>query len=193
MSNPNSAFGLPASRSLGRSNLQTNLYAHDSGDSVALFRNDPVITAALGGTTGAAGIPDGTPICTASGTVTTGSLRGAVASVSPTLTNLSLNYCPASTEMAIYVWDDPNQCFYIQSNGTVLVDDIGDTMGITSGTGSTVTGVSAYVATESTGHADASDCLRVIRLAPIVNNVLGAYSILEVKINVHELAQITTP
>lgn len=193
MSNPNAAFGLRATATLGRANTTINEYAHPSGDGTALFIGDPVVTTAEGGTSASSSqVPDGTPYVIASGTVTNTAIRGAVALVRPTLTNLTLQYGAASTEYGLYVHDDPNQLFTVMSNGTVLIDDISDTMGLTSGSGSTTTGLSAYVATESTGHSDNAYVLRIIRMAPIVNNILGANSVLQTKINLHELTTTTT-
>ncbi len=191
MSNPNAPFGLRPSRSLGRSNCQVNEYAHDSGDNVALFIGDPVVTTGTS-TTGLmpqVSLPDGTPIVAASGTITTTAIRGAVTGVHPNYSNLALQYCPASVNLGILVCDDPLQLFDIQSNGTVVIGDISGNIGITAGSGSTVTGVSAYVATESS--LGSTNVLRIIRLAPQVNNNLGSVGVLEVKINAHELISTT--
>ena len=89
MANPNAAFGLRPSRSLGRNNAQVNEYEHDSGDGTALFIGDPVVTTG-DSTSGVANITDGTPQVIASGTITTTAIRGAVASVRPTFTTLTL-------------------------------------------------------------------------------------------------------
>lgn len=192
MANPNAPFGLVAVRGMGQINVATVQCAHQSSDGTALYIGDPVTNATLGSTSAVAGIPDGTPIVTASGTTTTTAIYGVVASVQPTLSNLTLQYCPASVNLAVNVYGDPAQTFWVQSNGTVQVDDIGDTMGLTSGSGSTTTGLSAYVATESTGHADNAYVIRVLRLAPIQGNLLGANSIVECKINLHENVVTTT-
>lgn len=186
MANPNAPFGLRPSRSLGRSNTQINEYAHDSGDSVALFIGDSVKTTGTA-TTGVAGIQDGTPIVAATGTITTTAIRGAVAGVRPNFTNLTLQYCPASVNLGILVHDDPNQLFDIMSDGTMVVADISADAGITTGTGSTVTGLSAYVLGESSV-AGGTYVLHIVRLAPVVNNLLGVNAILECRVNLHELA-----
>jgi hypothetical protein len=184
MANLNAPFGLRPSRSLGRSNVQCNSYAHDSGDSVALFRGDPVVTTGTS-TSAVNGIADGTPIVAASGTITTTAIRGAIVDVRPTLTNLSLNYCPASVNLEVFVADDPYQLFDIMSNGTAAVGDVSGNIGITAGSGSTVTGMSAYVATESS--LGSTNVLRIIRIAPVVNNAVGANAVFECSVNAHEL------
>lgn len=189
MANPNAAFGLRPSRSLGRANAQVNEYAHASGDNVALFIGDPVVTTgtSTSGLFNSFSLVDGTPIVAASGTITTTAIRGAVAAVHPNYSNLALQYCPASVNLGILVHDDPNQLFDIQSDGTVVVTDISADVGIIIGTGSTVTGNSLYQAHES-DVAGGTYVLHIIRMAPQVNNLLGANAVLECRVNLHELA-----
>lgn len=188
MANLNAPFGMRPSRSLGRSNVQVNEYVHDSGDSAALFIGDPVVTTGTS-TTAIQGVPDGTPIVAASGTITTTAIRGAVTGVRPNLTNLTLQYCPASTELALLVADDPYQLFEIMSDGTVVVGDVSGNIAITSGSGSTVTGLSAYVAHEAS--LGSTNVLRIVRVLPVASNALGANAILECLINEHELKGTT--
>lgn len=184
MANPIAPFGLRPARSLGRANTQVNEYAHDSGDSAALFIGDSVVTTGTA-TSGVAGINDGTPIIAASGTITTTAIRGAVTGVRPTLSNLSLQYCPASVNLAILVADDPYQLFDIMDDGTAAVVDVSGNIAITAAAGSTYTGISAYVAHEAS--LGSTNVLRIIRIAPVVNNIVGANSVLEVMVNAHEL------
>jgi len=191
MANPNAPFGLRPTRSLGAANTQVNEYAHDSGDSVALFIGDAVVTTGTS-TTGlmqSLSIVDGTPIVAASGTITTTAIRGAVTGVHPTYSNLTLQYCPGDVNLSILVCDDPFQEFQIMTSGTTAITDISGNIGITAAAGSTVTGLSAYVATQ--GSLGSTNVLRILRLAPAVNNLLGASSVLEVKINAHELISTT--
>ncbi len=189
MANPNAAFGLRPTRSLGRSNLQVNEYAHDSGDGVAMFIGDTVKLTGTA-TTGVAGIADGTPIIAVTGTITTTLFRGAVAGVRPNFTNLTLQYCPVSVNLAILVHDDPLQLFAVQSDGTSAIADIGVNMSVLTGTGSTVTGLSGYQATE-TSPTTSVNSLRVMRLLPAVGNLLGTNGIYEVKIDAHDLLSQT--
>lgn len=184
MANTNNPFGLRPSRSIGRSNVQINEYAHASGDSAALFIGDPVVTSGES-TSAITGLNDGTPYVQASGTITTTAIRGAVVGVRPTLTNLTLQYCPASVALGILIADDPGQLFEIQDDGTAAEGDVSGNIAITSGSGSTVTGISAYVAHEAS--LGSTNVLRIIRLAPIVNNALGANAVLECLVNLHEL------
>lgn len=189
MANPNAPFGLRPSRSLGRSNLQVNEYVHAASDSNALYIGDAVVTNHTS-TSGNAPYIDGTPICTLvsdnSGAGTTADLRGAVVGVRPTLTNLTLQYAAASTLLGILVCDDPFQLFDVQSDGTVASSTIGASAKYVNGTGSTVTGLSGGQLHQSTA-GQSHYTLHVIRLAPITNNILGANSVVEVKINNHEL------
>lgn len=184
MTNPNAPFGLRPVRNQQAMNLQINEYEHDSGDGTALFIGDPVVTTGTS-SSGVAGIPDGTPQVIASGTITTTAIRGVVNTVRPTLTNLSLQYGPASTSYGVLVHDDPNCVFDIMSNGTVVVGDVSGNIGITAGSGNVYTGVSAYVATENA--LGSTNVLRILRMAPVVGNSLGANAVLEVLINAHEL------
>ncbi len=185
MANPTAPFGLRPVRSLtGKVAAQVNEYAHAAGDSTALFIGDPVVTAGTG-TSGIAGIQDGTPTVIASGTITTTAIRGSVVGVRPTLSNLTLQYGLASTDYALLVCDDPFALFTIMVTGTEAVADISGNIGITAAAGSTTTGQSAYAATESA--LGSTNVLRIIRLAPVVNNVIGASAVIEVMINAHEL------
>lgn len=196
MANASAPFGLRPAKSLGGVNTQINEYAHPSTDGTALFIGDPVTTIALGGSSASSSlVPDGTPYVIASGTITTTRIRGAVASVRPTLTNLTLQYCAASTELGILVYDDPFQLFdvMVDAAATLVIDDISDTMGITAVAGSTVTGLSKYTATQSTGHADNAYVLQVIRMTPTINNLLGLNSIIRVRVALHELNTISAP
>ncbi len=54
------------------------------------------------------------------------------------------------------------------------------------GTGSTVTGLSAYQAHEATTNTTV-EVLRIIRILPVVGNNIGANGVFEVQINNHEL------
>jgi hypothetical protein len=188
MANPNAAFGLRPTRSLGSANTQVNEYEHDSGDGTALYIGDAVVTTG-DSTSGVTGIPDGTPQVIASGTVTTGYIRGAVVGVRPTLTNLTLQYGAASTSYGVLVCDDPWQLFDIMSDGTVVHGDISGNIALTAAAGNTYTGLSGYVAHEAT--LASTEVLRIVRLAPVVNNNLGANGVFEVKINNHELNYTT--
>lgn len=188
MANLNAAFGLRRSRNLTRANVSVNEYAHDSGDSTALFIGDPVVTTGTS-TSAVAGIPDGTPIVQASGTITTTAIRGMVEGVRPTLTNLTLQYCPASVNLGILVCDDPFVEVEVQSDGTVVVGDVSGNIAITAGSGSTVTGLSAYVAHEAS--LGSTNVLRIIRVLPVAGNALGANAVLECMINAHELKSTT--
>ncbi len=185
MANVNAPFGLRRSRNLTAANYSVNEYLHDSGDSAALFIGDPVVTTGTSSAASVTSVPPGTPIVAASGTITTTAIRGMVEGVRPTLTNLSLQYCPASVNLGILVCDDPYVLVEVQSNGTVVVGDVSGNIGLTAGSGSTVTGLSAYVATQSA--LGSTNVLRIIRVLPVASNALGATAILECAINAHEL------
>jgi hypothetical protein len=185
MANPNAAFGLRRATSYTSAKVADRAYAHPSSDGTALFIGDPVVTNGDSTSSSSSGVVDGTPYVTASGTITTTAIRGFVTGVRPKLTDLTLQYCPASTEMGVMVCDDPNVLVEIMDDGTAAHGDVSGNIAITSGSGSTVTGLSAYVAHEAA--LGSTNVLRIVRMAPIVNNVMGANAILQCIINQHEL------
>ena len=191
MSNSNAPFGLRRVRGITGSQTAVNEYAHDSGDGTALFIGDPVKNTGTSTAATVANTPAGTPLVIATGTITTTAIRGIVEGIRPTYTNLTLNYGPASTSYPLLVCDDPSAVYHVQSNGTMVAGDIGCTAGVTSGSGSTTTGLSAYVLTES-DVGQSSHLLHIIRLAPVQGNALGSYAILEVRINLSEMGATAT-
>lgn len=191
MANPNAPFGLRPVRNLTAPNAQQNEYAHSSGDSNALYIGDAVVTNHTS-TSGVVGINDGTPYATLvsdnSGAGTTADLRGAVVGVHYNAANLTLQYCPASVALGLYICDDPFQTYWVQTDGTGTTGTVGATAKYINN----VAGASVYTG-NSGGELHQSTVgqthytLHVIRLAPIIGNVIGANSVYEVKINNHEL------
>jgi hypothetical protein len=191
MTNPIAPFGLRTVRTLGAADTQVNEYAHNSSDSNGLYIGDAVVTNHTS-TSGVAGINDGTPYCTLvsdnSGAGTTADLRGAVQGVRPTLTNLTLQYCPASVALGILVSDSPWQIYQVMSDGTLTTGSIGATAKYINNVAgaSTYSGISGGELHQSTV-GQSHYTLHIIRMAPIVGNAMGANAIVEVKINQHEL------
>lgn len=184
MANANAAFGLRRARSVAHSNSAANEYAHPSSDGTALFIGDSVVTNGTS-TSGLSGISDGTPTVIASGSTTTTAIRGFVEGVRPTLTNLTLQYGAASTAYALWVCDDPYVTVDVQCSGTNAIGDVSGNIGIVAAAGSTVTGLSGYQADES--NLGSTNVLRIIRVAPVTGNAVGANAVLECTINAHEL------
>ena len=146
----------------------------------AIFRGDLL---KLGGSSDANGIPTvevaavGTPIL------------GAVVSIIPNRDNLSQKYIPATTGGYVLVADDPYIIFEAQeddADGTTLAQaDIGLNCDFVAGSGSTLTGVSAYEIDRSTKGAGSDIGLKLLRLSQRQGNAFGAYSKYEVLINEH--------
>lgn len=194
MANPNNAFGgVPVSH-LGQVGSNTRMYAHPASDSTALYRGDAVKSSGGGIATGAGAaipLPDGVQYVIASGSVTTGLIRGFITSFQPTYSNVYIGYCPASTLLGVNVADDPYTIFDIQANATaVTAAMIGQNIQMLAVAGSTTTNQSSYWA-DAANVATSANVLRILELAPTPGNLLGAYAILRVKINNHELLSTT--
>lgn len=114
-------------------------------------------------------------------------ITGFVVGFNP-VTAQSLVYKPASTEAIVYVCDDPNVVFHIRDDGggTPSADWVGWNANLISGSGSTVTGRSAWALDGGTSDgpdADASNQLLILALAAIQNNEIGDYAVWEVLLN----------
>ena len=90
-------------------------------------------------------------------------------------------------DVTAYVYDDPNIVWAIQSSGSADFNDIGSLADIVAGTGSTVTGQSAFEINSSTGQASAN--LRILGLYNEPKNAYGTNGVLEAVIHEHELNQ----
>lgn len=176
MANPNAPFGFrPARRLTGSHTGQVNEYQIPSSDANAYYINDVVNLVTSSDAT------DGTPLVQLISETSTP--VGSIASFKPVLTNLTLQYHLASTKQKCLVYDDPNQLFEAQSDGTLAQADVGDYMAIGTGTaGSTVTGLSGMQLDEDTVTSSASSSLAciIMRLLPLVNNAFGANGVAEV-------------
>jgi hypothetical protein len=85
------------------------------------------------------------------------------------------------------VYDDPNIVWAIQSSGSADFNDIGSLADLVAGTGSTVTGQSAFEINGTTGQASAN--LRILGLYEEPKNAYGTNGVLEAVIHEHELNQ----
>lgn len=117
-------------------------------------------------------------------------IAGVVVGVMP-VTGDSLVYRANSTERVLLVCDDPAVIFEIQADGTVTAEMVGLNAVLIEGTGSTVTGRSAVKldTTSDVPAADASNQLYILGLSKKQGNEIGAYSILDVLINAHQMTQ----
>ena len=122
-------------------------------------------------------------------------ITGVVTGIMPT-TRDSTIYRAASTEAVLLVCDDPSVIFQIQDDaGAALsTDTVGLNANLTAGTGSTVTGLSAFELAASAPGADASNQLFIDRLANLEeeNTASGGNAVWEVWINLHRFADTGT-
>ena len=108
---------------------------------------------------------------------------GVCVGIEPIRTDLTKQYMPATTEGYVYVCTDPFVIYQVQDNGegTPASTWIGANACYAAGTGSTVTGKSAYeLAAGTTPAADGSYPLIILRLANLENNELADFAIWEV-------------
>jgi len=151
MANVDAAFGLSPSRYLNGApyNGQANAYVVPATDGTALFIGDPVIFA---GSSNAAAIGDfgagtlATVTQATGGTASTEAVLGVVVGFDPILGagsdgRDSSIHRVASTQRVVWVADDPQIVFEVQSDGTTVVADIGLNCQYIIGTGSALSPV----------------------------------------------------
>ncbi len=186
MANVNAPFGLRPSRYIDGTpwNGATQRCYCSSSYATALYIGDPVLwTPTLAEKDATAKYPT---INVSAGT--TGIIvRGVIVSFEPNPANLTQQYRPASQERwANVVMATPDLIFQIRDDGDAAPTSVfpGQNAVIAAGTGSTITGLSAYVLDGSTTPTTTqAHTLHIIGLADIENNELGDYAIWDVIIN----------
>ena len=171
MANANTPQGLrPVRYASGAPyNGAANSYFVPAADSTALFIGDPVIVA---GSADANGVPTATRATAAGGALWTGVVVGIINT--PTVTT---TYRPASTACYILVADDPNLLFEVQEDavgGALAAADVGLNADLIAGTGSTVTGKSAFQLDTSTKAVTATLQMRIEGFVQRADNEIGA-------------------
>lgn len=195
MANTNAPFGLRPVRRFDGSPWtgQARHYYIPSGDSNNYFIGDPVDivgdsndaeVVVVGGT-----FPPSTLSEIGLATLADGNkCIGAIVGFAPTNRDSPI-YGAASTERVALVADDPDLIFEIQDDGATALtaDSVGLNAIMQSGSGSTVTGRSAYVLdTNGTApSADASNMLIIHALSKRQGNSLAVNAVWEVLINMH--------
>ena len=174
--NTNAPKGLTLVDSMVGGKPRINMYFVPSTDGTAIFIGDPVT---LGGTAGAAGTVvngidvEGMPTVKQNTTVSTP--VGVAVAFLPKQSDLSVKHREASTARIVLVSDDPEAIYEIQEDSLVSVlaaADIGEGVDIIIGTGSATTGLSQAMI-DSSSHATTGKTLRILRLAPRVDNTMG--------------------
>ncbi len=177
MANTDNPRGARPARHLNGGNIVANSYAVDASNSTSIFPGDAMILEADGNVapyTGTGG----------------GNLIGFCAGVDGDFDNLSRRYLPASTAGTVFIWDDPDQTFEIQTAGTITADDAGNNADVTATAGATSSSMSRHEVSATTGTGTAQ--LRLIRPSPREDNdVTAANSDWEVRINEHALRSTT--
>lgn len=170
------AFGLKPVRYKDGSvyNGAANVYFVPATDATALFVGDPVIIAGSGDV-------EGVPTITraAAGDRITGVVVGFTSNPASTAgsdTAMTVGYRAASTADYVLVADDPTLLFEVTEDavgGALAVADIGNNADLVAGNGSTYTKLSGY-ALDSSTKATTTAQVRIERLSPVINNVLGS-------------------
>jgi hypothetical protein len=180
MANPNSPYGLRPVRERDGSPYSgaANTYFVPSTDATALFIGDPVILAGSADDSGVA------PTVTRATAGATNRITGVVVGFQPNPAFVPFGYRPASTEMYVLVADDPDIEYAIQADADgVAAAQIGLNANLTAGSGSTATKKSGFILDGTTPAADATFQLRILGLEPQINNEVGAYADVLVRIN----------
>lgn len=195
MANANTPFGLRPVRHRNGApyNGAATRYFVPASDSTALFLGDPVIIA---GSADADGVATVTRATAAGGNY----LLGPVVAVDPVEGagaggRDSTTYRAASTARYVWVADDPDLEFEIQEDGVggaLAAANVGQNVDLVAGTGSTITGRSAFQADSSTAATTNTLQLRILGFSKTVDNEVGvANAKMRVAINLHTLRNAT--
>lgn len=186
MANIDGAFGLkPIRHPSGsiRNNVNAPGYTIATGYSTSLFRGDPVELTGTG-----TGKYPGIQVAAAGNVDNLGVFWGCQY-VDAQGNQVFSRYWPASTtatSILAFVFDDPQIVFAIQSESgvTPAVTDFGNCCDWAAGTGSTVTGLSAYEA-DTSALATSGKSLQIMGVLDDPENTLAVHAILEVKFREH--------
>ena len=190
MANTDTPFGFKPIRHLNGNpwNGKLRVYYHSASDATAIYKGDVI---KLNGSADATGkYPD---VISVAGDTDEHVVGVAVAfSTVPQLradpSNLTRNYCPASTEMYVGVCDDPDVIYEVQEDGDttpIAAASVGLNTTIVMTAGSTTTGVSAFEIDSDEVATTNTDLVRILRLVDREDNALGAYAKWEVLLNIH--------
>jgi hypothetical protein len=185
MANRNAIFGARLVGHLYGSpyNARVRSYIVPSSDTDAMYLGD-FVSMTGDGATNELGQTFPTVEQTAAGAVITGVIVGFVADSG----NLNQIYRSASTERTVFVCDDPNAIFEIQTDGTAVAGDFGSNADIVLGTPSTEYGTSGTQLDQSTVTASTAQ-LRILGLSQRVDNELGQYAKFLCMVNEHSFKQ----
>jgi hypothetical protein len=194
MSNSNKPFGLRLVGMLTGGSGNVHIGRYRVSDSNALYMGDPVerVTSSSQLASPVLNQVDGLEFVKRAAGADNQNLLGVVVGFAFDPTNLAMNYLTAAQATAyqndVFVCDDPNALFEIQSDVTgIAYTDLGKNCLMTVTAGSTTTGISKCVATGPA--ADASYPLLIVGFSRDPKNDItsAAYTKVIVKINNHQL------
>lgn len=204
MPNDNTPFGLRPIRHRNGApyNGAVRHYYVPASYATALFIGDPVIKTGTSNTTevsapGAGRFQIGAlPEINRAAAGTTNRVTGVIVGFAPSPTNLGLLHNPASTERIVYVCDDPDVVFEMQSDGSIPATAVGlNAVFIYTVAGSAITGRSGAQIDSGTTTAPATTVGFQMTLQRMINrddNEIGAFSKWEVKLNNHTEVNAST-
>jgi len=193
MANADAAFGLKPVQYLDGSpyNGQCRVYYVPSSDSTAIFKGDAVT---LAGSADSSGMYPSVTQAAAGNTIAGVVVGfGNTPQLAADVTTLSRKYRPASTEMYVFLADDPNIVFACQEDsggGDLAATSVGLNADVVVGSGSTVTGKSHMEIDTSDATTDSCQ-LTILGLADMDNNAIGSNANWLVKICEHQHTSTT--
>ena len=196
MANVNAPYGLiPIRYASGAPyNGAANPY-FATGATGAIYVGDPVVLAGAANTSEFAGYAPGMLATVTIALDGDGDVKLGVCVAVLAADSTSVPYRVTSTDRIIMVADDPNLIFRGQCNADSTAwagTDVGSYASLKVGTGSTVTGKSAWTldTTDVPDNNDPSNELLIMNLSRLPNNAIGAYAQWDVMINNHQLANV---
>jgi hypothetical protein len=188
MANPDFAFGarLVGHVSGSPHNARITAYVVPASDATALGRGDFVKSTGTGAVN-----EQGLTLPSVTRAAAGDTLRGFIVDIAPNVSDLSKNYRQASTLQTVYVCDDPDAIFEIQSNGTGAITDFGANANIVVGTLNTTYGFSGTELDESSVATTNTLQLRILGMVQRADNEIGANVKYLCKMNLSELASTT--
>ena len=174
-------------------NGAVNYYYVPSTYATALFVGDPVVKTGTSNTAeveapGAGNFGIGTLAEVNKATAgTTNRITGVIVGICADPDGLGRSYNPASNEAVIAVCDDPDVIFEVQADGTATAAMVGlNAVLIYTNTGDTLNGRSGAELSITTAPATTVGFqLNILRLVNRVDNEMGEFAKLEVRINQH--------
>lgn len=193
MANVNRPSGLsPVAHMMGMNwNSRLNLYYIPSTDGNAFAIGDPVASA---GSADANGVPSVTLATAGAGNAIRGVIVTAGGTSNPGFyadpANLGTIVIPATKTQGYYVGvvDDPNVIFEVQEDsvgGSLAATDVGSNVDLIAGANNGF--ISQWLLDSSSVNTGATRQLKILRLAPRIDNAIGTYGKWWVLINNHEL------